>query len=257
MKALDKMGVPYFVCVERQEYDEYAEVIDEEKLLAVPHSNVIDGLVRSRNWIWNHAREAGFARHWQIDDNITNFLRHNDNLNISVTDGTIFKCMEDFVDRYENVPQAGPQYEMFAIDQRQWPAFALNTRVYSIHLLCNKTELDDGPLYFRGPYNDDTDLSLRLLKAGYCTILFYAFLAKKMRTMTVAGGNVPIYVGDGRRKMADALKEWHPDVTEVVWKWGRWQHSVNYKPFKRNKLIRKAGWNFSGVDNYGMKLIEV
>lgn len=259
VKALEEIGVPFRICIEQQEYDQYAAVVDETKILVVPHSNVVDGLVQSRNWIWNHAREEGHDRHWQLDDNIQYFRRLNNNLRIKVSDGTIFRCIEDFVDRYENVPHAGMQYEMFAPDCTAWPAFDLNTRVYSIHLLCNHTALpgEGRPLFFRGPYNDDTDLSLRVLKAGYCTMLFYAFLAKKSATMTVKGGNVPIYVGDGRLKMAQALQAWHPDVVKITTRWNRAQHLVDYSPFKRNKLKRKPGWDFNGIDNYGMKLIKV
>jgi len=42
----------------------------------------------------------------------------------------------------------------------------------------------------------------------------------------------------------------------MSWKWDRPQHQVNYGGFKQ-KLVRKPGWNYSGVDNYGMKLIQI
>lgn len=87
--------------------------------------------------------------------------------------------------------------------------------------------------------------------------MFYAFLAKKIATMKVRGGNTPIYQGDGRRKMALSLMTQHPDVTRMTWKWGRWQHVVDYRPFKGNKLIKKEGVVIpQGVDNYGMVLVE-
>jgi hypothetical protein len=74
--------------------------------------------------------------------------------------------------------------------------------------------------------------------------------------MTMDGGNTDeLYKGDGRLKMAQSLVDQHPDVVSLSNKWGRVQHLVNYKPFKRNKLIRKVGYNYSGVNNYGMKLI--
>ena len=43
---------------------------------------------------------------------------------------------------------------------------------------------------------------------------------------------------DGRLAMARSLQSQHPDVTTVIRKWGRWQHNVDYRPFKSNKLIR-------------------
>ena len=42
---------------------------------------------------------------------------------------------------------------------------------------------------WRGRYNEDTDLSLRTLKSGLCTVLFNAFLGDKQTTMTGTGGN--------------------------------------------------------------------
>lgn len=46
-----------------------------------------------------------------------------------------------------------------------------------------------------------------------------------------------------------------PDVTKIVWKWGRWQHSVDYRPFRKNKLIKRKDINIENkVNNYGMVL---
>ena len=47
----------------------------------------------------------------------------------------------------------------------------------------------------------------------------------------------------------------HPDVARIVHKFGRWHHHVDYKPFKRNKLIRRDDIEIpQGVNNYGMRL---
>jgi len=110
----------------------------------------------------------------------------------------------------------------------------------------------------RGRYNEDTDLSLRALKEGWCTILFMAFMAKKAVTMTMKGGNTDsLYQDDGRLKMAQSLQQQHPDVVKITRKWGRWQHQVDYRPFKANRLKRKPGVVIpEGVNNYGMKLVK-
>jgi hypothetical protein len=48
----------------------------------------------------------------------------------------------------------------------------------------------------------------------------------------------------------------HPDVAKVVWRFNRWHHHVDYKTFKKNKLIKKQGiFINNGINNYGMKLI--
>jgi hypothetical protein len=127
----------------------------------------------------------------------------------------------------------------------------LNTRVYSCILLRN-----DLPYRWRGRYNEDTDLSIRILKDGHCTVLFNAFLAFKQTTMTMKGGNTDdLYQGDGRLAMAQSLVDQHPDVATITEKWGRYQHHVDYRPFRRNKLERKPGLDIpSGTNDYGMVL---
>lgn len=260
-KALERMRVPYHIVVEPQEYDNYAAVIDQKKILVLPFSNLGQGSIPARNWVWEHSISVGAERHWILDDNISDFYRFHDGKRISVTDGTIFLASEDFVDRYTNVALAGMQYKMFAITSLTSSIrkpFLMNTRVYSCILIKNNM-----PYRWRGRYNEDTDLSLRVLKDGWCTILFYAFLADKMPTMTMKGGNTEeLYKldgqKDGRLLMAQSLQQQHPDVTKIVQKWGRWQHQVDYRPFKNNRLIRKPGVEIpEGVNNYGMKLVKL
>ncbi len=60
---------------------------------------------------------------------------------------------------------------------------------------------------------------------------------------------------DGRYLMARSLQRQHPDVTEIKRKWGRWQHSVDYRSFKRNRLIKKKDIMIAeGINDYGMVL---
>ena len=252
VKALDEIGVPYYVVVESHEAERYGAVIDPARLLVLPYSFPASNteLVRTRTWIWDHARRSGVERHWQLDDNIQGFYRLNRNLKTPVGDGTIFRVAEEFVDRYENVALAGFNYHMFAPRKAALPPYYLNTRIYSCTLIKNAI-----PYRHRGIYNDDTDISLRVLKDGWCTVLFNAFLCDKRPTMTVKGGNTPIYQGNGRLKMAESLVEQHPDVARVSWKWGRPQHHVDYSQFRANRLRRKPGIVVpDGVNNFGMVL---
>jgi len=231
------MKVPYKIVIEPQEYANYAAVIAPEKILQLPFSNLGQGSIPSRNWIFEHAISTGLKRHWILDDNINGFIRLNRNCKIFIATGAIFRIIEDFIDRYENVPMAGMNYDYLCVQTDELPPYYLNTRVYSCILLDNSYSFR-----WRGRYNEDTDLSLRILKAGYCTILVNAFLACKVPTLSMTGGNMEeLYKGDGRLKMAQSLVDQHPDVTKITWKWNRWQHQVDYRPFKNNKLILKPG----------------
>lgn len=250
-KALDAIGVPYHIVVEPQEYDNYAAVIEPSKILTLPFSNLGQGSIPARNWVWEHSISIGAEWHWILDDNINGFYRLHNNLKVQVETGSTFRAVEDFSDRYENVAMSGFNYFMFAKRKDEIPPFILNTRIYSCILLRN-----DISYRWRGRYNEDTDLSLRILKDGLCTVLFNAFLALKSTTMTMKGGNTDeLYKDDGRLKMAESLQVQHPDVVRITTKWGRPQHYVNYKIFRRNKLILKPDVVIpEGADDYGMSL---
>lgn len=179
----------------------------------------------------------------------------NNNKKTKLTTGIAFIQCEIFTDKYENIALSGMNYQWLAKQKQRIPPYNLNTRIYSCILIKN-----DIPYRWRGRYNEDTDLSLRALKDGWCTVLFNAFLADKQCTMTMKGGNTDeLYKQDdkfdGRLEMAKSLQEQHPDCVTITRKWGRWQHQVDYRRFKNNKLILKPSVIIpEGVNNFGMEL---
>lgn len=254
-RALDVMDVPYYIVIEPQEHDEYAHYISDDKILVLPFSNLGRGSIPARNWIWEHSIGTGFERHWILDDNIEAFNRLNRNIKPEVETGAIFRAAEDFTDRYENVALSGFNYYSMVKSTEKVPPYYLNTRIYSCILIKN-----DLSYRWRGKYNEDTDLSIRVLKDGWCTVLFNAFLAGKVASMRMRGGNTDnVYVdGDDRLAFAKSLQEQHPDIVKIVWKFHRWQHQVDYSSFRGNKLVRKTGMNMKNeVNNYGMILRTV
>lgn len=217
VKGLEVIGVPYHVVVEPSEYDNYAAVVDRKKILVLPSDNM--KLIGSRNWIMEHSISIGAKRHWQLDDNMDSYYRVNRNMKLIVKSGATFRAAEDFVDRYTNVAIAGFQYNSFVFKDAVVPPFRLNTRIYSCSLINNEI-----PYRWRSVYNDDTDICLQALKGGWCTVLFNAFLVNKETTMRGSGGNTDeLYlIEDGRKKMAQALVDLHPDVATMTWKFNRW-----------------------------------
>ena len=186
-----------------------------------------------------------------MDDNIERFLRMNHNLQIPVSNGAIFKAMEDFCERYENIGMAGPNYYMFVPRKSKLPPFVKNTRIYSCNLIRN-----DVPFRWRGRYNEDTDLSLRMLKSKWCTIQFNAFMQLKTTTQVLRGGNSEeFYDKEGTKPKSQMQVDMHPDISKIVWKFGRWHHTVNYGQFKDINLIKNDDYKItSKVNNYGMKI---
>jgi len=248
--------------VEKAEYNEYAAVIDSQKILVTPekYNQEYDtfwhdddpriGPGAARNFAWQHSIDRGYDWHWVLDDNLDAFHRMNRNIKAEVTSGTVFKCMEDFVMRYDNIAIAGPNYYNFAKTTDALAPYVKNTRIYSCLFIRN-----DIPYRWRGRYNEDTDLCLRVLKDGLATIQFNAFLQGKVTTQRMKGGNhEQFYDKDGTYLKSKMLDDMHPDVAKVVWRFNRWHHHVNYKPFKHISLGNRVDNIPFEVNNYGMKL---
>lgn len=263
VKMMEKLKVPHRVVVQPQERRHYEKVVGEHgTILELPAG--LDGLVPTRNWIWDLAAKEGVERFHTWDDNIRAMYRRHRNTDWMMTDGAALVTLENWADRWENLAICGMQYFMFAPRRAVLPALAFNTRVYSNMLILTDARDRDGrPYRNRGVYNDDTDLCLQVLRDGWCTALFYAFLAWKATTMKVKGGMTSLYVGreeggevkDGRMEMALELQRRWPKLVKVTRKWGRWQHHVDYSPFKGNRLRPKPGVVVpSGTNEFGMKL---
>ena len=254
VKMLIALGIKdWHICVEPQEYREYRRVIAKEHILKLPFSNLGQGSIPARNFIWEHSIERGFKKHWILDDNIRYLRVLNRNRKVIVGSGTIMKAAEDFTDRFENVKLSGFQYRYFCEERcGRIPPYYLNTRVYSMILIDNSLDIR-----WRGKYNEDTDLCLRAMKQGWCTVLFNTFMCDKVSTQLMGGGNTDnVYIdGDNRMGFAQALVDQHPDVVSIMERYGRWHHLVNYAPFKKNHLQYKDGIDPPNVvNNYGLVL---
>ena len=248
---LEADGVPFYLVVEPRELALYRERYPTAEILELPENDI--GLIGARNWIKAHSIEAGAVRHWQIDDNIMGVWRRQEGLKIRCDAGFAFACVEDFVDRYENVAIAGLNYYMFAPNHMPMPPFVSNVHVYSCTLVLNEIHYR-----WRTVYNDDADLCLQVLAGGWCTILFNAFLAWKSMTMTVKGGNTDdLYHGDGRLKMARALERLWPGVVTVKRRFKRPQHVINWRKFDTPLKLKAGAPVVVPPGRYKMDLIQV
>ena len=265
-RALNRLGVPFRVIVEEQEFDEYAKVVGAERLLILPKKykeeyELLDdlGLTKStgpgpaRNFAWEHSMSEGYAWHWVLDDNIHDFQRLNRNMKVPMRTNVNFVATEDFIDRYENLAIAGFNYRSFCKSDSKANPYILNTRIYSCLLIRN-----DIPFKWRGRYNEDTILCLDALSAGWATIQLNAFLQEKVTTQRMGGGNSKeFYEVEGTLAKSKMLADTYPDVASVVWKFNRWHHHVDYSPFKNNPLKRKASFiPQNQINEYGLKLID-
>lgn len=263
-RFLKAIGVPFRLVIEEQQYDLYNEYFAPEELVILDpqYQKMYDALIHlpegaskgsgpARNFIWDHSISEGHEFHWIMDDNIRYFVRLNQNTRLPVGDGTCFHAMEDFVLRYENVGMAGPQYMGMVPSRNKRPPFIVGSRIYSCILIRN-----DVPLRWRGRYNEDTILSLDMLKAQWNTILFYAFLQDKMTTQHMGGGNTEaFYAEEGTLPKSQMLVDAHPDVARVIWRYGRWHHYVNYKQFQNMSLIKRKDYTPPEQNPYKFKTL--
>ena len=253
-RTLEELKIPYFMVIEKQDYDAYSTVIDPKQILVLPfEGNHKQGPGRARNWCWDHAVANGHEKHWVLDDNIAGFYRLHENRRIKVADNAIFRAAEDFVDRYKNVLIAGFQYRFFIPSRAKRPPFIKNTRIYSVLLIDHQCKHR-----WRGKYNEDTILSLDVLKDGDCTVLFSSFLAGKAGTQTLSGGNTDeFYKQEGTYKKSLMLKLLFPDDVKMVGRYKRDHHEVNYGRYWDNLMrLKVKSPMLKKVDNeYGMKLM--
>ena len=256
IKMFQKIGVPFTVFVEEQERDLYAQHVPEEMIHVLPHRD--KGLTVTRNYIWDYAERCGQEWFWTFDDNIDGLFRFNHNLKTPCGDGTILAVVEDFAQRYENIAITGLNCFMFVKRKYVIPPYILNTRIYSNMLIRTNAKDKNGKPYRNVTfYNDDTDLCLRVLKDGWATVLFNAFLIYKQTTMTVSGGMTDYYnKTDKRLEFVKELQDAHPDVVQLTQKWGRWHHHVDYSGF-RHQLKRRPDVEIPDApNNFGMRLQE-
>lgn len=268
--ALHRMKCPFYLVIEDCEKDLYksTEKYETNYLIMPPEmDNLGKGSIPVRNFIWDKAIEMNGenSRHWCLDDNMDGFYRFYKNQRIKCESPICFRQCEKMTDRFDNVYLSGLQYKSFvpeiSVDKKN---VILNTRIYSCILLKNNLHTELNTERWRGRYNEDTDLSLRVLKSGGANMLFQNFLADKQTTMSCKGGNTSsIYQNDGLQKKLDSLIEQHPDVAKQSNKYGKHNHHhVNYKPWFKNPLNKNGSDVPSGpqeaedIDEHGLVLIK-
>lgn len=245
---LTNMQQPHYIILEKEDIPKYQETYGKSPyctLIELPQEfkdnyDVFDETIgqqgttgpgAARNFAMEHAKVNGNQWCWCLDDNceFPGFVRYYRGRRIPCYSAECFRTLEDFVDRFSNVGQAGLNYSKFCIDEQMYPPYTTNTRIYSFLLL--RTDL---PYRWRGRYNEDTCLSLDMLKDGWCTIQLNCYTAAKVTTQKVKGGNSEeFYTKDegGTLPKSEMLAKMHPDVAKVVWKFNRWHHEVDYSGF--------------------------
>ena len=269
---LDRIGADYYVIVEPLEFDEYAKHLpDPSRILVLPMEFKTDydtawpadwfdrfpnntrnpGSGPARVFAGQHARANKTAKHWVMDDNIRHLKIRWGQQRWYARSPLPFRMIEDWSDQWINLGMSGPHYAMFIPDRRrQVRPITYNTRIYSCNLINHEC-----PCEWRGQYNEDTILSIDMLKAGWGTALFNHLLIDKLKTGAMRGGNTDTIYTLGTEAKSELLRSVHPDVTRVGERFGRTHHYVNYKAFTGVQLHRKPG--SPPLPDYNLTLVSI
>jgi len=263
VKALENLGISNYKVIIRPTENEEKNYIEhmtklginniEDKLLVMREEDIQEEIKNGNNnsiiprkIAWNDAIKLGYSSHWCIDDNIKGFSRRIKGNKIKFTKTAYpLRFVEEMMKRYPNVMQGALQYEHLCPAAGNRSLVILNSRSYSCILNRHFTEKQNKEIggNWRGSYNEDTDLSLRILKAGYPTMTFQNILCNKQATSSVKGGNnVIAYTKDGFLKKAEELYNNHKDVCKIIKKYNRIHHQVDYSSFKKIRLEENIGY---------------
>lgn len=248
-KALLEIGIKPFLVVEDAEADAYLANNPECNVVVwpqrymdeyekTPELNPHPTTGAAHNYAWDHSREAGFSHHWIMDDNIRNFLVRHNNRRARVGNAKALHWQEDFIQKWQNL--AGMSLAMSPFMRGK--TIALNTRLYCATLYRN--DLHEYGIRWRRGLNDDTIVSLDILKTGYwCTAENRAVGIQKMgtsRKSRLSGGMTDFYAQGGFIKKSAELVRLHPEYSRTVVKFNRVHHTVDFSSFKQQLIPVKG-----------------
>jgi hypothetical protein len=245
IQYLQTIGIDYRIVVEPQELENYAKSIHRSKIVVLPEKylNKNQGGIPARNFVHHLNCADDVYAYWILDDNIVDYFWVDNNERYKVRDAIAFRMLEDCMDNFDNCYLSAHQYKMFSPPTDYRNVVQYNGRVFSSILIRTDIETlnEEGDIW-RGKYNEDVDLSLRILKKGLPTILLTSLTCDKERTGSSKGGNTDsIYQEDGNGsgvEKTNALLEHHSDCIDIIERYGRTHHKINVDMFKDNILIK-------------------
>jgi len=243
--ALLRIGISPYLVVEAAEEAAYKEHNPDCKVIVWPQSYLDDyektpeldphpTTGAAHNYAWDHSRANGYTHHWIMDDNIRDFLVTYKGRRANVRDAKALKWNEDFIRKFKNL--AGIALAMAPF--MRGSTLALNTRLYCAVLYRN--DLNEYGIKWRRGLNDDTIVSLDILKTGYwCTMENRAVGIQKIGTSRkgrMSGGMTDFYAQGGFIKKSAELVRIHPDCATTVVKFNRVHHVVDFSKFTQQLI---------------------
>lgn len=232
-------GLNFMLVVEPQDYDAYRKVYPEDQLLQLDRND--QGIAYVRNYIKKYSRSVGEEKHWQMDDDINSFKirKRGTTKNIIVDPMLCISIVEHCMDMFTNIAISGISSSTYAFSKTR--AVQKNKLAYQVVLLDNAVNIEYAPVLAA----EDWDYTLKVLEAGYCTLVFHHIMNDSSSTMKNSGGCTDIaYVGDKRKlSYENFIKLWpgrfvvkaYPN-TKIPW---RLRHTRQFLNDYKQQLILK------------------
>lgn len=203
-------GIAHSLVVEPQEADAYQRAHPDTTLLVLPASD--QGIAYSRQHILATARARGQPWYWQIDDDITQYLRVQNRRCLPCPPSEALAYAEALASQIAHVALLGFELRGYA-----WAS----TRAYTLNRLatgCVLTRTDTGIDYeTRLRLKEDGDFLMQHRAAGWRTVQIAAY-AIGTQTMGTSkeGGLAPLYQQREDEHYARILKERWPDYYRLT-----------------------------------------
>tara|TARA_R110002012_G_scaffold210835_1_gene381492 strand:- start:1636 stop:2925 length:1290 start_codon:yes stop_codon:yes gene_type:complete len=241
IQYLEQIKADYFIVIEEEEYEDYNKSIASNRILVLPKTYELNGSgVPARNFIHHLNIKNNTKAYWCLDDNISRYYFTNFQKRYKVNSQLSFRYVEDIFDKFSNVYLSGHAYKFHIIAKEGKPIIQFNKRIFSSILIRTDIPvLNDNNDIWRGKYNEDTDLSLRILKLGLPTLLISSMSSDKEQTGRANGGNEQIYKEDDNASGVAktlALLEEHANDFKITTLSNRIHHKIKTELFDDNVL---------------------
>ena len=177
---LRKNNIPFFLVVEPQDREAYIKNWGIDCIITMKEND--KGIAYVRRFCKEHSKAQGDKFHWQIDDDIKNFLRRIDNKNIRCDPLDVLIPIENYIKDFNNIGIAGAKHSLFAWSAKNEIDF--NKQICTCGLFNNSVDAN-----WREGVIEDTDYSMQVLSKGYCSVLFNKLLYEPPPVGTNSGGN--------------------------------------------------------------------
>ena len=243
--ALLELGISPYLVVEAAEEEAYSKANPNCKVIVWPQSYLDDyektpeldphpTTGAAHNYAWDHSRANGYTHHWIMDDNIGRFLIRSKGRRANLHNPIALHWHENLIRKYQNLAGIALAMAPFMMGKE----LMLNTRLYCCTLYRN--DLNQSGIKWRRGLNDDTIVSLDILKTGYwCTAESRVVGIRKTgtsRKSRMSGGMTDFYAQGGFIKKSAELVRTHPDCSRTVVKFNRVHHVVDFSGFKQQLI---------------------